>query len=61
MALEGKTKILNSKKAHTQYITIPSYIVRDSQYPFKGDEEVYIYVDPQLKIIEIRKEEKRWK
>lgn len=61
MALEGKTRILNSPNARTQYITIPAAIVIDSQYPFKGNEEVYVYVDPKLEIIEIRKEEKIFK
>lgn len=55
MALEGKTKILQSPKARTQYITIPSYIVSDSQYPFKHEEEVEIIVDPLEEIIQIQK------
>ena len=55
MVLKGKTRITRSKNSYTQYITIPSWIARDSQYPFKGDEEVEIYVDPITQKIEIRK------
>lgn len=55
MALEGKTKIHQSKKARTQYITIPSYIVSDSQYPFKPEDEVEIVVDPARETILIKK------
>ena len=57
MALKGKTRILQSLKAHTQYVSIPSVIVRDSQYPFKGNDEVEISVDPIQKKIEIKKRE----
>jgi len=57
MVLEGKTKILKSEKAYTQYITIPSAMVRDSQYPFQGNEEVEIYVDPkgEIRIKKVRR------
>lgn len=54
MVLEGKTKVTKSTTSYTQYITIPSAIVRDSQYPFTDGEEVEIYVDPNGRI-EIRK------
>ena len=54
MVLKGKTRITKSKNSYTQYVTIPSWIARDSQYPFKGGEEVEIYVDPTGRI-EIRK------
>jgi len=57
MVLKSKTKITTSKNSYTQYITIPSWIARDSQYPFKGGEEVEIIVDPTTKKIEIRKRE----
>ena len=55
MVLKGKTRITKSKNSYTQYVTIPSWIARDSQYPFKGGEEVEIYVDPITQKIEIRK------
>lgn len=54
MVLKGKSRITKSKNSYTQYITIPSWIARDSQYPFKGNEEVEIQVDPDGRI-EIRK------
>jgi hypothetical protein len=36
-------------------VTIPSAIVRDSQYPFKKNDEVEISVDPEEKTITIKK------
>jgi hypothetical protein len=53
MVLEEETKIIQSKNAHTQYITIPASIVRDSQYPFKANEKVRVIIDPYRKIIMI--------
>jgi hypothetical protein len=53
MALKHKTKIKQSKNAYTQYLVIPSSLVRDSQYPFKEDEEVEIIVDPKEKKVTI--------
>lgn len=51
MVLKGKTRITKSRNSYTQYITIPSWIARDSQYPFKGNEEVEIHVDPNGMIL----------
>lgn len=56
MALERKIKIKQSKNAHTQYLIIPSSIVQDSQYPFEGEEEVKISVDPGMERIIVEKE-----
>jgi hypothetical protein len=53
MALTHKTRIKQSKYAHTQYLVIPSAMVRDSQYPFKKNEEVEIVVDPEEKKVTI--------
>jgi len=58
MALKHKTKIKQSENAHTQYLVIPSALVRDSQYPFKKDEEVEIIVDPKEKKIVVKSAEK---
>lgn len=54
MTLKHKTKIKQSENAHTQYLVIPSALVRDSQYPFKRDEEVEIVVDPKEKKIIVK-------
>lgn len=51
MALKGKAKIIQSPHAKTQYLTIPSALTRDSQYPFKDGDEVEIIIDPDHKII----------
>lgn len=46
MGLEKETKIIQSKNAHTQYVTIPASIVQDSQYPFGEGGKVKVYVEP---------------
>jgi len=58
MALKHKTNIKQSKNAHTQYLVIPSALVRDSQYPFSDDQEVEIIVDPKDKKIIVISSEK---
>lgn len=58
MALKHKTKVKQSKNAYTQYLVIPSSLVRDSQYPFREDEEVEIIVDPREKKIIVKSAEK---
>jgi hypothetical protein len=57
MVLKEKSRIIQSVKSYTQYVTIPSAIVRDSQYPFKKDDIIEIEVDPSRQIIIIRKGE----
>jgi hypothetical protein len=54
MVLKERTKILQSVNANTQYITIPSAIVRDSQYPFRAKDEVEIEVAPAEKKLTVR-------
>lgn len=54
MALRHKTKIKQSKNAYTQYLVIPSSLVRDSQYPFTEEEDVEIIVDPKEKKIIVK-------
>jgi len=51
MVLAEDTKIVQSSKAYTQYLIIPSAVVRDSQYPFKDGGRVTIKVDPQRKML----------
>lgn len=51
MVLKGKAKIIQSPHAKTQYITIPSALTRDSQYPFKNGDEVEIIIDPERELI----------
>jgi len=57
MVLKTKIKISQSKKAWTQYVTIPSAVVQDSQYPFKADEELHLEVEPILGIMIISRDE----
>ena len=53
MVKEFETKIVQSKKAHTQYLVIPSVIVQDSQYPFKEGEKIRIVIDPYRKMMTV--------
>ena len=56
MVLIGEIKLFQNPKGYTQNITIPSVIVRDSQYPFKGGEELEITVIPaEEKMVVIKK------
>jgi len=55
MVLSAEARVHQNPKSYTQTITFPSALVRDSQYPFKGDEEVEIIVIPSEAKVEIRK------
>jgi len=57
MVLKEKTKITGSKTSYTQYISIPSALVRDSKYPFKEGEEVEIRIERCGRIVIEKKEE----
>lgn len=51
MVLERKAKLVQSPSAPTQYLIIPSALVRDSQYPFKEGGKVIIKFYVQNKIL----------
>ena len=55
MVLKTKIKISQSKKAWTQYITVPSAVVQDSQYPFKASDELHLEIEPNFGIMIISK------
>jgi antitoxin component of MazEF toxin-antitoxin module len=57
MVLKKKTKITGSRTSYTQYVSIPSALVRDSQYPFKEGDEVEIRIERSGKIIIEKKRE----
>ena len=44
--LKTKIKLSQSKKAWTQYVTIPAAMVQDSQYPFKDGDELFFQIEP---------------
>lgn len=54
MVLKAETTILENKDAKTQYITIPSRVVQDSQYPFKKNDAVELEIDNQEKKLTVR-------
>ena len=58
MVLKTKIRVSQSKKAWTQYVTIPSAVVQDSQYPFKADEELNLEIEPTLGIMIISQGDK---
>lgn len=44
MVLKAKSKFLKNRNSWTYYLAIPADVVKDSQFPFKPDEEVDIEV-----------------
>jgi len=59
MGLEGEGLVTKSKTSATHYVTIPSWIARDSQFPFKAGEKVKVTVLPdEGKIIITKKRER---
>jgi hypothetical protein len=54
LTLKIEAKILENKRAKTQYITIPAQVARDSQYPFKKNDVVELEIDPQEKKLVVR-------
>jgi hypothetical protein len=61
MGLKARIRLSQSKKAWTQYVTIPSAVVQDSQYTFKGDEDLYLEVEPSTGIMVISRRDKQLK
>ncbi|MHA1692224.1 MAG: hypothetical protein ACTSU7_11400 [Candidatus Heimdallarchaeaceae archaeon] len=45
--LKTQIKLTQSKKASTQYISIPAAVVQDSQYPFEDTDELYLEIEPK--------------
>ncbi len=58
MVLKARSKIIQSPNSKTQYITIPSLLVSDSQYPFKANQNIEIIIISNKKKIEITISEK---
>jgi hypothetical protein len=57
MVLRVKSKVVQSPNSRTQFITIPSIMVTDSQYPFKSNEEVEIVIhtrEHKLEVIQLK-------
>ena len=50
MVLEGNTKFIRQGK-NKLVIYIPADIIKDSRFPFRGDEELFITVDPDYQSI----------
>lgn len=58
MVLKTIVKVSQSKKAWTQYLTIPSAVVQDSQYPFEDGDRLYLEVEPVTGVMIISKEDR---
>jgi len=54
MVLKAKSKILKIPEANTQYVTIPSSMTVDSQYPFKPNDEVQLEINEKKKALIVR-------
>ena len=59
MVLKAKSKILKNPDANTQYITIPSSMTVDSQYPFKPNDAVDLEVDEEKETLTVRRSVKK--
>lgn len=45
--LEGSSKLYQSHRARTMYLTIPARIARDSQFPFRDGDKVSVSFHPE--------------
>ncbi len=52
MSLEGESKLFKHTKAKTFYLTIPSRLADDSNFPFKEGELVHIKIKDNKLVIE---------
>ncbi len=52
MALEGKSRIFKHTKAKTFYLTIPSSLADDSNFPFKKGALVRIKIKENRLVVE---------
>jgi len=59
MVLKAESKILKNPDANTQYITIPSSMTIDSQYPFKPNDAVELEVDEKKGTLIVRRSSKK--
>ena len=59
MVLKVRAKVGGNPNSATQYITIPSDMVHDSQYPLNVGDTIDIEVVPALKQIVVRPAPKR--
>lgn len=57
MGLDAYSNIIQTKNALTQYITIPSTMVADSQYPFRDAGKIKITIKPDEQMMIITRED----
>jgi len=50
LVLDGKTRFIRQGK-NKIVVYIPADIVKDSRFPFKGDEELFITIEPEYQSI----------
>ena len=56
MTTTGKGRLVSAgTRAHTKYISIPSAVVTDSQFPFEEGEEVTVLIDVEDQCLIISK------
>lgn len=59
MVLKAESKILKNPDANTQYVTIPSSMTIDSQYPFKPNDAVELEVYREKGTLIVRRSRKK--
>ena len=57
MTTLGTGRMISAGRANTKYITIPSAVVGDSQFPFEEGEEVTVLIDVSSQCLVISKKE----
>jgi hypothetical protein len=59
MGITAKSRVLKNPDANTHYVTIPSSMTTDSQYPFEANDTVDLEVDTKQKILIVKKSSKK--
>ena len=59
VVLKVRTRILQSRNAKTQYVTIPADMVADSQYPFKAGDIVEVEIIPGARRLTVQSASKK--
>jgi co-chaperonin GroES (HSP10) len=56
MTKTGTGRVVSVGKARTRYITVPSSVSKDSQFPFEDGEQVKITIDEEKKRLFVEKD-----
>ena len=57
MSKEGKGRVVSQGRSKTRYLTIPSAVATDSNFPFEDGEEVTVRIEVDKKRIVVERGE----